>query len=196
MEEVHVTNSHIGGEKMFHLLRQRYYWPTLRHDCTLHVQRCFECQLSAGRTHGSWQGQLLPLPAGPRLEWSLDLVTNLGPPNTPKYHMLAAICCFSKFCILRLIPDKTSATVARELRQALIGPFGTPKVFRTDNGTEFAGAVTTLCTTHRITHKRSSPYTSHSNGQVERLHRTVETLLRRALVSLPHERWPDLVPDI
>lgn len=130
------------------------------------------------------------------MEWSLDLVTNLGPPNTPKYHLLAAICCFSKFCILRLIPDKTSSTVASELRQALIGPFGTPQVFRTDNGTEFAGAVSTLCTTHKIKHKRSSPYTSHSNGQVERLHRTVETLLRRALVTLPHEHWPDLVPDI
>lgn len=54
LEEVHLTNSHIGGEKMFHLLRQRYFWPTMRHDCTSYVQHCFECQLSAGRTHGSW----------------------------------------------------------------------------------------------------------------------------------------------
>lgn len=79
---MHVGHSHIGGEKMAHILRQRYYWPTLHHDCQKYTQRCFECQLTAGKPHGSWMGKLLPLPAGPRLEWSLDLVTGLGPPGT------------------------------------------------------------------------------------------------------------------
>ena len=196
MEEFHVTHSHVGGEKLCHLLTAQYYWPAMRQDCSAFVGHCFECQLSAGRSHGSWMGQLLPLPPGPRVEWSLDLVTTLGPPNTQKMHLFAAICCYSKFCVLRLIPDRTSTTVANVLKNDVIAVFGTPAVVRTDNGTEFAGATSALLSAYRIRHHHTSPYTSHSNGQVERLHRTVETLLKRCLVTLPHQYWQRLLPDI
>ena len=53
-----------------------------------------------------------------------------------------------------------------------------------------------LCAAYSITHHHSSPYTSHSNGAVERLHQTVEDLLRRCLVTLPAEAWTILVPDV
>ena len=56
MEEFHVTHSHVGGEKLCHLLAAQYYWPTMRQDCSAFVGHCFECQLSAGRSHGSWMG--------------------------------------------------------------------------------------------------------------------------------------------
>ena len=159
-----MSHAHVGSEKMFHVLNQHWFWPTLKADCVRYVQHCFECQLSAGRAHGSWQGKLLPLPPGPRITWSLDLVTNLGPPTAPKRHLLAAICCYSKFCLLQLIPDRTSATVARVLKERLFGPFGTPAHVRTDNGREFAGATAALFSAHRVQHHHTSPYTSHSNG--------------------------------
>ena len=141
-------------------------------------------------------GKLLPLPPGPRITWSLDLINNLGPPTGPKRHLLAAICCYSKFCILQLLPDKTSSTVAAALKHRLFGVFGAPAHVRTDNGTEFAGATAALLAAYKVHHHHTSPYTSHSNGQVERLHRTVETLLRRCLVTAPHSTWDQLVPDV
>ena len=189
MEEAHITNAHVGSEKLYHLLSANWYWPTMRTDCTRFVQHCFECQLSGGRTHGSWMGSLLPLPPGPRITWSIDLITNLGPPDAPKKHLLAAICCYSKFCLLRLIPDRSSTTVASTLKHHLFATFGTPAHVRTDNGKEFAGATAALFAAHNVRHHHTSPYTSHSNGQVERLHRTVESLLRRCLVSAPHSTW-------
>ena len=196
LEEAHISHAHVGGEKLFHLLRPHYYWSTFRTDCTTFVAHCFECQLSSGRTHGSWMGRLLPLPPGPRVEWSLDLITNLGPPGGPKHHLLAAICCYSKFCLLQPIPDKSSTTVANCLKTTLFSTFGIPTTIRTDNGTEFAGATSQLLSAYKVTHRHTSPYTSHSNGQVERLHRTVETLLRRCLVTLPPSTWRHLIPDI
>jgi len=54
MEEVHTHHQHVGGEKLYHLLAANYFWPSMKHDCTSFVQHCFECQLSAGRPHGSW----------------------------------------------------------------------------------------------------------------------------------------------
>jgi hypothetical protein len=30
MEECHLANSHVGGEKLYHLLAQKYFWPAMR----------------------------------------------------------------------------------------------------------------------------------------------------------------------
>lgn len=78
----------------------------------------------------------------------------------------------------------------------MVAVFGTPQAVRHDNGTEFRGAFTTYCTSLGIKQQRSSPYTSHSNGQVERLHRTIEDLLRRCLITLDARHLPRLVLDV
>ena len=71
-------------------------------------------------------GQLLLLPAGPRVEWAMDLITNLGPTAGPKLHVLTIICCFSKFCLLLPVKDKHSTTVAALLKERLFTIFGVP----------------------------------------------------------------------
>lgn len=180
---------------MYELLRGRCYWPTMRQDCARYSHTCFECQLTRGKTHGSWQGQLLPLPPGPRCEWSLDLIISLGTPDS-KVHVLSSICCFSKFCVLTLIPDKTSGTVARAVQEKVFQIFGNPAKVRTDNGTEFKGEFDALCSALRIKHVRSAPYTSHSNGQVERLHRTIQDLTRRCLVTLPSSAYRTVLQEV
>ena len=45
----------------------------------------------------------------------IELIVNLGDKDS-KTHVLSAICCFSKFCVLTLIDDKSSSTVANALR--------------------------------------------------------------------------------
>ena len=101
---------------MYELLKNKCFWPTMKQNCAKYSSTCFECQLTRGKAHGSWQGHLLPLPAGPRCEWSLDLIINLGD-SSSKVHVLSAICCFSKFCLLTLIEDKSSKTVADAIKE-------------------------------------------------------------------------------
>ena len=148
---------------MYELLKHAAWWPTMRADCAAFSSACFECQLSSGKAHGSWQGQLLPLPPGPRCEWSLDLVVNLGT-AARRLHLLVAVCCFSKFVVITPIADKSSATVARCMQEKVFQAFGVPARVRTDNGTEFKGEFSGLCEALGVKQVRSSPYTSHSNG--------------------------------
>ncbi len=77
--------------------------------------------------------------------WALDLIENVGPPNSDKLHILVAVCCFSKFTVLAVLPDKRSTTVAAILKDRIMAQFGTPTTIRTDNGTPFAGSVKTWC---------------------------------------------------
>jgi Integrase core domain. len=89
-------------------------------------------------------------------EWSLDLIVSLGDKDS-KIHVLSAICCFSKFCVLTLIDDKSSRTVANALREKVFQVFGNPAKVRTDNGTEFKGEFEALCLALKIKHVQALP---------------------------------------
>ncbi len=98
--------------------------------------------------------------------------------------------------MLTAIPDKASKTVAHYLQDKLFACFGKPLALRQDQGGEFRGHFAAICEALGVEQRRTSPYTSHSNGAVERLHRTVEELLRRCLVTLPPEHWDTLLPEL
>ncbi len=165
MEEEHLRHNHVGGDKLYHLLAGRYYWPTMRADCAAFVGRCFEYQVAAGRATGSWAGKLLPLPPGPRVVWACDLIEQVGGPGeTAKGHILTMVDCYSKFCLLHHLQDKSSNSIATALQERLFTVFGAPAALRCDNGTAFKGAVLALCASKGTKVITTSPYTSHSNG--------------------------------
>ena len=125
----------------------------------------------------------------------MDLIVNLGVPDD-KVQLLVAVCCYSKFVIITALPDKASDTVARAVQEKVFQVFGAPLRVRTDNGTEFKGAFDALCAATSVKHVHSSPYTSHSNGQVERLHRTIQELARRCLVTLPPSAYATVLREL
>ena len=88
----------------------------MKADCIAFVGRCFECQVAAGRATGSWAGKLLPLPPGPRVVWACDLIEQVGSPgDSTKGHILTMVDCYSKFCLLHHLQDKSSTSVATAL---------------------------------------------------------------------------------
>lgn len=120
----------------------------------------------------------------------------LGHPDAPTHSVLTMVDCFSKFTLLALLPDKKAATIATTIHTRLVSVFGKPTAIRCDNGSEFKGAFAAYCEAREIRRIHTSPYTSHSNGQVERMHHVVQQLLRRCLVTLPPASWVDLLPDV
>ena len=79
-------------------------------------------------------------------------------------HILAMVDCYSKFCLLHLLSDKSCTIVAQALQERLFTVFGPPEAIRYDNGTAFKGAVSALCASRGVKVHNTSPYTSHSNG--------------------------------
>jgi transposase InsO family protein len=86
--------------------------------------------------------------------------------------------------------------VAQAIKEKVFQAFGNPIKVRTDNGTEFKGEFDALCEACNVKHVRSAPYTSHSNGQVERLHRTIEELARKCLVTLPASAYSTVLREL
>ena len=112
------------------------------------------------------------MPSGPPVEYSLDLIVG------PGWLILVIICCFSKFCILSMLHNQRDATVVSVFCEWVVVVFGTPAAVQTDNGAEFKGEFAAYSTAVGIRCKHSCPYTSHSQGVVERLHCTVESMLQ------------------
>lgn len=87
-------------------------------------------------------------------------------------HLVLAVDPFSKFVLLRALPNRQALSVVKFLREAIVAVFGPPHYIRTDNGAEFAGAVREAVDLLGVTHLQSSPYHSQGNGIAERYIRT------------------------
>ena len=74
--------------------------------------------------------------------------------------------------------DRRTATVASMFCEWVVAVFGTPAAVWTDNGAEVKGEFAAYCAVVGIRCKRSCPYTSHSQGVVECLHRTVKSMIQ------------------
>ncbi|KAI5353071.1 hypothetical protein L3X38_005963 [Prunus dulcis] len=73
LEEAHETvfAMHLGSTKMYHTLREHYWWPFMKKEIAEYVRRCLICQqVKAERQKPS--GLLQPLPI---LEWEWERIT-------------------------------------------------------------------------------------------------------------------------
>ena len=70
---------------------------------------------------------------------------------------------------------------------------------RVDGGTEFAGEFAALCNVHGVQRTISPPYHSRANGQVERVNRSIQSLLRHLLLgnrALATKHVPRILPSV
>ena len=92
-------------------------------------------------------------------------------------YVLSVMDVFSRYHWLVPIERKLSSHVARELIR-IYREHGAPRVIQHDQGTEFDGAVSRLCKALEIKVIKGCPYHPHSQGKVERAHRTFKKKLR------------------
>ena len=100
------------------MLRNRYYWATMRADCAMHVQRCNTCQRTAyGPRHHKGIPYVVPISA-PFATVAFDIVGPIGIKATRKgnKYILTAIDYFTRYMEAFAIPDETPETVAAAIR--------------------------------------------------------------------------------
>ena len=84
---------------------------------------------------------------------------------------------FSKYIILRKLPNSTSAAVCTELSM-IVTELGLPHIIRSDNGLCYnSKEFQQFLQCYNITHQTSSPNHPRSNGFVERMVRVAKKLM-------------------
>lgn len=124
-------------------------------------------------------------------------VDHMGPMRTSKKgnkYILAAADLMTRFKICIPTPDATAETTAEALYTHVFMVFGIPDTLYTDNGPAFRATLTRhLCRLLDIKNVFTAPYSSQSNGAVERSHTETLKHISAYLDSNDHSSWDTFV---
>ena len=193
--ELHAA-THLVGHTLWKLFRDRYSHKESHRICLETAQSCPQCQLGTNCSHrqkttGTIQSQ------GPWDILSSDIVGPL-PPDRCHEFLIVFVDCFAKYTILIPSSNHTASTVNEALMRHVIPYFGTPRRLLSDRGREFISSIwTKLLRSLGIQQVLTSPYHPEGNAINERIHCTLNNMLRARLLEGPSTKaWVDKIPGI
>lgn len=135
------------------------------------------------------QGLLQNIGVGEVLEClSLDFCGPFPVSHRGNRYSLSIIDHFSRWAIVVATRNQEAKTAARVLMEQWICHYGCPLQILTDQGPSFeAELFKHLCLMLGIDKTRTSPYKASSNGLNERLHRTINSMIGKAVQNNNHD---------
>ncbi len=195
LRELHVAQSHLGRKRLQAAVRLRAYWPGWSQSVNDLFKRCPQCA-SFKRGKLEPRTPLRPIVAGDK--WEVISIDIAGPfPTCRNYrYILAVQDLFSKYVLLCPLKQITAEAVADFLVHQVFKIFAYPAVILSDQGKQFDGHLFhAICDFAGVTKVRSSPYEARTNGQIERLNRTVHSMMGK-LVQSNQKDWVDHLSSI
>ena len=184
---------HIGRDKMFKLLKVRYFWPGMHDDIHRWVMACIKCRRKKPYPPRC-QGNLIPIKCSYPFEIiGMDIV---GPFKTTKNgnrYVLTIIDYFTNWVEAVSLKTISAEAVANAIFSLIITRHGCPSKLLTDQGTQFTSSlIGHLCKKFNIKKLQTSAYHPQSNGKVERFHRFLKNAL--SLISKPDQtNWDEML---
>ena len=190
-----VTAGHLGPQKTFGKVRQRFYWFHYKEDIE---HWCKVCDICASRKqpYRKAKAPMRQYNVGYPLERvAIDIMGPLPCTHINKARYLLLVSCyFTKW--LDAIPLVTidAKTIAIKLIERFISVFGVPTLLHSDQGSNFESTVfKEVCNLLGIQKTRTTPGRPQSDGMVERACRSVQAMLS-AFVAQNQKDWDQFVP--
>jgi hypothetical protein len=181
---------HMGREKTFARVSERYWWPKMFASVKKYVSCCMYCQLHKHAV-GQTVGRLQPIPP-PAHAFEMLGIDHLGPLQTTdsgNKHVIVAIDYLTKWVEVAAVPDTSTDHVIPFIQDNIIHRHSHPKRLVSDQGPAFSSKeFDARITEWRIDHIPATPEHPQTNGLVERLNRTA-TLAIAAYLNTSHTDW-------
>ena len=156
------------------------HWTKLKEDALEIIRSCPDCQKFNIAKHG--YNPLTSIYAD--APWDHICIDTAGPFPTSvqgNQYILLVVDVFTRYCVLKALPDKSSLTIALALR-SILSLFGRPKIIQSDNGTEYVNELVRLYVeSSGIDHRLISAYHPRANGIVERWVGKAKNILHKRL---------------
>ena len=187
---------HMGRDKTLDAVKRLFFWKGMGTAVTDYVAKCHVCQtIKPSKT--SSQGLMHPIEViqKPWHSISLDLITGL--PDTSAGHnaILTVVDRCSK--MVRLIPtDETlnAERFAQLMLDNIFTKFTFPLDIIHDRDPRFTGHFfRDVCKILSIHQSMTSAWHPQSDGQTERMNRTIEQCLRAFTAEQPHKEWDQML---
>jgi hypothetical protein len=187
---------HFGRDKTISLVEDRFFWPGLKKDVAMVIQRCRVCQLAKGQRQNSGLYTPLPIPKEPWTNVSMDFV--LGLPRTLRGHdsIFVVVNRFSKMAhFLACSRTFDASRIASLFFTEVVRLHGLPATIVSDRDVKFVSYFwKTLWAKLGTKLQFSSAYHPQTDGQTEVVNRSLGNLLR-CLVTDHTTTWDHLLPQ-
>jgi transposase InsO family protein len=193
LEKSHLLG-HYGITAMEQVIHEDYqmHWKGLRKDIEQYVKNCSKCRVfNIGRHVYHPPKNHTADSVGDH--WVFDLGTfDVTTPRGNNF-ILVAMDLFSRFIVLRAIPNKTATTVAKEI-VSIFSLFGYPKILSHDNGKEFSSQLLEIIAANaQIEQRLSLPWCPLGNSACEAAVKSSKAIIIKMLDGCA-ENW-DLYLD-
>lgn len=188
----HENLGHMGRNKTYAFLRQRYFWPNLKQDVSQHVQTCELCIPENLRPVRYVPGTL-SIPEAPMYHLYVDLIGPFPTTERGNTYCLTACCALTDFLFCVPIPNKEAETVIQAYLKNIYATHGGSKVLISDNGTEWKNSLFKRVTEELgMTQHFISAYLPSAN-LVERHHSSLKRCIKK-FCRRDATRWDTVVP--
>jgi hypothetical protein len=192
----HVTAGHVGMDKTTELVSRHYHWRGIALTVQRYVKSCRQCQrMKSGNQKPAGLLQPLPIPDRNWEHVSLDLIGPLPTTATGFNCIVTVVDKLSKMAHFITTTTTVDAPgLAKLMMQNVFKHHGFPKALISDRDTRFTSAYWKAFTDALgIASHMSSAFHPETDGQTERMNRTIEEMLR-SYVNDKHDNWDDLLP--
>ncbi len=193
----HPLSGHFGLIRTWNNLKNKYYWPNMKHVISQYIKSCHKCsQFNVSRQKPP--GLLQPIEP-PNDVFQIIGMDWWGPTQTSlagNRYVLVITDRLSNYVIARASPTNTAQDTARILMEELILIHGPPDKIITDQGLHFKNellqAISILIGSK---HVFSTTYHPQTNGQTERWNSTFSAQLAK-YCNTDHNNWDIYLPSI
>ncbi|GKV49055.1 hypothetical protein SLEP1_g55827 [Rubroshorea leprosula] len=201
LQEAHKSHKsnytiHHGSTKMYHDLKETFWWKSMKKDVAKYVSKCLTCQVVKAE-HQKPGGQLQPLPI---LEWkweaiSMDFIVGLPKMKRQFDAIWVIVGRLTKSAHFLAIKQKDPLDkLAKLYVQEIVRLHGVPMSIVSDRDPRFTARFWRSFQKAMGTQlKLSTAYHPQTDGQFERTIQVLEDMLRTCALDLP-ESWDDHLP--
>jgi len=195
LSEAHggMTGGHLAKSRTAATIQARAYWPSWSSDLDMFLKKCPAC----ARYHrGNAPRQIAmqtPMVGEPWFRVSIDITGPHPKSSKGNQYILTLVDHFTKWAEAIPIRNHTAQTVAQRLMENVFSRFGAPQQILTDRGSEFESDLfKNLLEWTGIDKLRTTVFKASTNGQVERFHRTLNSMLAK-VISDSQRNWNECV---
>lgn len=176
LKSLHDHSGHLGFDKTYGLVRERFYWPRMKTDVEKYCKNCLRCMQR--KTLPKRAAELSHLDSeGPMDLVCIDFLT-IEPDSINICNVLVITDHYTRYAQAFATRDQKASTVAMVLWEQYFVHYGLPKTVHSDQGRDFESRlIHELLSMLGIRKSRTTPFHPQGDPQPECFNRTLLDML-------------------